>query len=361
LSRSATAEEIKAAFKKLAAQHHPDRNPDDPDSAHRFKEVNTAYQVLSDQNRRAMYDRFGHRAESSGSPFGAGGPFAGGVVDFSELNLDGVLGDILGVFGVGKGDKGDLRRTLEVTFEEAAFGCTKDVRYDRVITCHSCDGSGGAPGSPLETCDQCGGRGRVRLQQGLLPIAVERTCNKCRGRGRLVTNPCAECRGGGLVTESKTVNVTLPPGVAAGDVRLVNGGGNRPRPDKPAGDLELEVAVLPHPFFKRDGDDVTCGVPITFAQAALGAEIDVPMIDGRGKMRVPPGTQPGTTLRVRGKGIPKRSGMGRGDAHVTVQVEVPSQLTAKQRELVEQLGRELGEDVQPLRRTFAEKLRGLFE
>src|SRR4051812_29039814 len=188
VSKGASPEEIKAAFRKLASQHHPDRNPDDPKAGARFKEINAAYQVLSDPQRRAMYDRFGHRAEESGSPFASGGPFAGGVVDFSEISVDGFLGDILGVFGVGKGDRGDLKRELEITFEEAAFGTTKTMRYDRIVSCGDCKGSGSAPGSKADTCSACNGRGRVRFQQGILPIAVERVCQRCKGRGTVVTN-----------------------------------------------------------------------------------------------------------------------------------------------------------------------------
>jgi molecular chaperone DnaJ len=200
VSKGASPEEIKAAFRKLAAVHHPDRNPDDPKAGVRFKELNAAYQVLSDPQRRAMYDRFGHRAEESGSPFSSGGPFAGGVVDFSDIAIDGILGDLLGVFGVGRGDKGDLKRELEISFEEAAFGTTKSMRYARIISCADCRGSGSEPGTAPDTCSACNGRGRVRFQQGILPIAVERVCQRCKGRGTVVINPCNTCKGSGLVT-----------------------------------------------------------------------------------------------------------------------------------------------------------------
>jgi molecular chaperone DnaJ len=360
VSRTASPEEIKAAFRKLAAQHHPDRNPGDPKAAARFKEINAAYQVLSDPQRRAMYDRFGHRAEEPGSPFASGGPFAGGVVDFSEIAIDGILGDLLGVFGVGKGDRGDIKRELEVTFEEAAFGVTKTLRYDRVVSCGDCRGSGSAPGAIPETCGACNGRGRVRFQQGLFPIAVERLCQRCKGRGSVVTNPCSTCKGSGLVTSESTIEVTLPPGVEHGATKVISGAGNRPRPDRPAGDLELEIKVLPHPFFRRSGDDVLCSVPLTFPQVALGAEVEVPTLDGKGKVRVPPGTQPGTILRIRGKGMPRRTGVGRGDQRIEVTVEVPNNLTPRQRELIEQLAKELGEEVTPVRRGFMDKLKDLF-
>lgn len=360
VARTAAADDIKAAFRKLAAQHHPDRNPDDPRAASRFKEINAAYQVLSDPQRRQMYDRFGHRAEEPGSPFASGGPFQGGVVDFSDIAIDGILGDLLGVFGVGKGDRGDLKRELEVSFEEAAAGVTKTMRYDRVVSCGDCSGSGSAAGSRPETCGACNGRGRVRFQQGILPIAVERVCQRCKGRGSVVTNPCGGCKGSGLITNENTIEVTLPPGVEHGATRVVTGAGNRPRPDRPAGDLELEIKVLAHPFFRRSGDDVVCTVPLTFPQVALGAEVEVPTLDGKGKLRVPSGTQPGTTLRIKGKGMPRRGGIGRGDQRVEIAVEIPNALTDRQRELVEELAKELGEEVTPVRKGFMDKLRDLF-
>lgn len=360
VSRSANADEIKAAFRKLAAQHHPDKNPDDPKASIRFKEINAAYQVLSDPQRRSMYDRFGHRAEEPGSPFASSGPFAGGVVDFSEIAIDGILGDLLGVFGVGKGDRGDVKRELEVTFEEAAFGTTKSMRYDRIIACGDCRGSGSAPGTSPETCNVCNGRGRVRFQQGILPIAVERVCQHCKGRGSVVTQACAGCKGTGLISSENEIEVTLPPGVEHGATKVISGAGNRPRADRPAGDLELEIKVQPHPFFRRAGDDVLCSVPLTFTQVALGAEVEVPTLDGRGKLRVPAGTQPGTVLRIKGKGMPKRAGIGRGDQRIEVAVEVPSNLTQRQRELIEELAKELGEEVSPVRKGFMEKLRDFF-
>ena len=359
--REASPEEIKSCFKKLAAQYHPDRNPGDPLAHERFKEINLAYQVLSDENRRSLYDRLGHRAEEPGSPFGAGGPFAGGYVDISDIAIDGILGDLLGVFGVGKGDKGDLKRELEVTFEEAAFGCEKSMRYDRVVACNDCRGSGAASGTSPEACSACNGRGRVRLQQGILPIAVERTCSRCRGSGRTVRHACTSCRGSGLVTAAETLRVTIPPGVEAGSTKLVAGAGNKPRADRAPGDLEITINVAAHTFFKRSGDDVLCTVPITFTHAALGGEVEVPTLDGKGKMRIPAGTQPGTILRIKGKGVPRRGGMGRGDQRVEVAIEVPTQLTDRQRQLLEALAKELGEDVQPQQKSFMEKLRELFE
>jgi len=360
VARGASPEELKAAFRKLASQHHPDKNPDDSTAHIRFKEVNASYQVLSDPQRRAMYDRLGHTAESPGSPFSSGGPFAGGVIDMSDLNVDGILGDLLGVFGVGRGERGDVKQDLEITFEEAAFGCEKELSYTRVVSCSECRATGSAPGSVPETCGACDGKGRVRFQQGLLPIAVERTCSRCKGAGRIVTDPCLKCRGTALMSSSNSLTVTLPAGVIVGATKLVPGAGSRPRPDRTPGDLEITIRVRPHPFFRREGDDVHCQVPITFAQATLGSEVQVPTLEGKGKLRVPPGTQPGSVLRIKGKGIPHKVGVGRGDQQVEVAVEVPTQLTARQRELMEQLAKELGEDVQPIHKTFMEKLRDLF-
>lgn len=360
VSRTASADEIKSAFRKLASQHHPDKNPGDPLSAARFKELNSSYQVLCDPQRRAMYDRFGFRAEESGSPFSTGGPFAGGVVDISEIAVDGLLGDLLGVFGVGRGDKGDIKRELTISFEEAAFGCEKQLTYERIITCTDCRGTASAPGSIPENCSACQGKGRVRYQQGILPIAVERTCSRCKGTGKIITNPCTTCKGSGLITSTNKLMVTIPPGVEHDQTRMVSGVGNRPRSDRPAGDLEITIKVRPHPFFRRSGDDVGCQVPITFAQAALGGEVEVPTLDGKGKLRVPPGTQPGSVLRIKQKGIPRRAGMGRGDQLIEVTVEVPTSLTERQRGLLEELAKELGEDVLPQRKTFVEKLKDLF-
>jgi molecular chaperone DnaJ len=358
--RDAAPEDIKSAFKKLVGQYHPDRHPGDPTAHERFKEINLAYQVLSDENRRSLYDRLGHRAEEPGSPFGAGGPFAGGYVDISDIAIDGILGDLLGVFGVGKGDKGDIKRELEVSFEEAAFGCEKSMRYERVISCGDCQGSGAAPGTAPEACSACNGRGRVRFQQGIFPIAVERSCSRCRGSGRTVRHPCGACRGSGLVTATESLRVTIPAGVEAGATKLVTGAGNKPRPDRAPGDLEITITVQSHPFFRRSGDDVLCTVPVTFTHAALGGEVQVPTLDGKGNMRIPAGTQPGTVLRIKNKGMPRRGGMGRGDQRVEITIEVPTQLTERQRQLLEALAHELGEDVQPQQKSFMDKLRELF-
>jgi molecular chaperone DnaJ len=361
VDRSATQDELKSAFRRLASQHHPDKNPGDEGAQHRFKEINAAYQILSDPDKRAVFDRYGEAAMGSAGAQ-PGNPFAGGVpFDMSDLNLDGIFGDLLGALGIKVGDRGVLQKEVKISFEEAAFGCTKEIKYERVEACDGCGGTGSTPGSASERCPGCNGRGRVRMQQGVFPIAIERPCPRCHGAGNIVINPCVTCRGAGLVGgRVRTIEVTIPPGVENGATRVVERGGNVARADRPPGDLELTIRVAPHEFFRRMGDDVASALPITFAQAALGGELEIPTLDGKGKLRIPPGTQPGTVLRIKGKGIPRRVTGGRGDQLVEVTIEVPTQLTAAQKALIAKLAEELGESVQPQQATFMEKLRALF-
>ena len=358
--KDATPDELKAAFRKLAAKHHPDRNAGDDSAQDRFKEINTAYQILSDPKKRMMFDRFG-----AAGPGGMGNPFGGGVpFDFGDLGaagFDGVFGDLLNAFGFGgKADRGDIKKDVTVEFGESAFGCEKEISYERAEACDECKGSGSAPGSNTNVCTACNGRGRVRFQQGFLPMALERACSRCRGTGRVVVVPCSSCKGDGLVRKKKTILVQIPAGVEHNATHLVQRAGNVPRPGKNPGDLELVIKVRPHEFFKRSGDDIVCAVPITFPQATLGAEVEIPTLAGKGKLRVPAGTQPGTVLRIRGKGIPRKVVGGRGDQLVEVAVETPVHLTDRARQLIGELGEEIGTDVQPQQRTFLEKLRDLF-
>jgi molecular chaperone DnaJ len=354
VGREASDADIKTAFRRLAAQHHPDRNPGDPTAQHRFTELNLAHQILSDADKRSAYDRYGPSAFQSGGR----GP-GGDVMDFG--GIDEIFGDILGAFGFrGGGDRGDIRTTLSVSFEEAALGTSKELRYQRSDTCDNCRGNGGEPGTRIETCSACGGRGRVRFQQALFPLAMERACSRCKGTGSLPSTPCRKCSGKGLFNDARVLKVDVPAGIEHGATRVVDHGGNRTKPERPPGNLELLIEVAPHPFFRRTGDDVVCNVPITFVQAALGGEIEVPTLEGKITVRVPPSTQPGQVLRVRGKGIEHRLRSGRGDQLVEVAVEIPARLTPRARELIEELGRELGEDVQPQQQGFLEKLKGLF-
>jgi molecular chaperone DnaJ len=353
VGRDASEAEIKAAFRRLAAIHHPDKNPNDPEAGVRFKEANLAHQILSDPTKRAAFDRYGEAA------FRPGG--GGGGIDFGDMaGFEDLFGDLLGAFGIRTGDRGDLRKNLELSFEEAALGCEREISYERVDTCEGCAGRGAEPGTRLETCSACNGRGKVRFQQALFPIAVERPCSRCRGTGQMVITPCRVCGGKGLAKHERTLAVEIPAGIENGATRTENQAGNRLRLDKPPGNLELVIQVANHPFFRRVAEDVVCKVPISFAQAALGGEIDVPSLTGKIKLRVPPATQSGAVLRLRGKGFPYRLRTGRGDQLVEVSVEVPSQLSDRARALIEELGRELGEDVQPQQRSFVEKLRGLF-
>jgi molecular chaperone DnaJ len=356
--RGATEADIKTAFRQLGRQHHPDRNPDDAGAVQRFKEINAAYQILSDPKKRALYDRFG-AAGLGAARAGQGGPFQGVPIDLSDLNIDGIFGDLLDALGIRFGDRGDIQVELELGFEEAAFGCTKTIEYERLATCDRCRGTGAAAGSAMDTCRACQGRGRVRYQQGVFPIAVERSCSSCNGTGRVVATACEHCRGVGMLPTTTTVDVVIPPGIESGSTKRIERQGNMARKGR-TGDVEVVVQVRPHEFFRRSGDNVLCTLPITFAQAVLGDEIEIPTLDGKGIMRVPEGTQPGTVLRIRGRGIPKRVMGGRGDQLVEVQVEIPTELSPRQKELVMELARELGEAVQPQRRTFVDKLRALF-
>jgi len=358
LSRKATEADIKSAFRQLGREHHPDRNPGDAGAVQRFKEINAAYQILSDPKKRALYDRFG-AAGLGAARAGGGGPFQGVPIDLSEINIDGIFGDLLDALGIRFGDRGDIQAEVRLSFEQAAFGCTKTVSYDKVSSCKSCAGTGAAKGTSMGKCTACAGRGKVRFQQGVFPIAVERTCSRCNGTGSVVITPCDDCRGVGLRAAEAEIEISIPPGVEDGATRKLSGKGNAVR-NRRRGHLEVIVKVDPHDFFRRSGDNVVCSLPITFAQAVLGDEIEIPTLDGKGIMRIPGGTQPGTVLRVRGKGIPKRVMGGRGDQLVEVQVEIPTELNDNQKQLVMDLAKELGESVQPQRRTFMEKLRDLF-
>jgi molecular chaperone DnaJ len=357
LERGASGDEVKSAFRRLAQRFHPDKNPGDEGAQQKFKEINAAYQILSDPEKRAMFDRFGSAGGAAGG--GAGG-FGFDFSDFGNINMDGIFGDLLRGFGIRTGDRGDLKKEIVITFEEAAFGAEKELTYERTEPCKDCQGSGSAPNHQKETCPACLGRGRVRFQQGIFPVAIDRTCSRCHGTGRLVTHPCPGCRGAALVSVARTIEVTIPPGIEDGSTRTVERGGNTPRPGRPPGDLELVVSVAPHPFFKRAGDDVLCSVPISFVQAALGGELEVPTLEGKGKLKIPAGTQPGSVLRIKGKGIVRRARSGRGDQLVEVTVEVPTVLTTRQRELLQALAAELGDESKPREKGFVQKLKEFF-
>lgn len=351
VARDATDAEIKRAFRRLALAYHPDKNPEDRGAEERFKEANEAYAILSDPDKRAAYDRLGHAA------FGPPGSTVPGFSSMAEV-LDGFL-DLLGRKKRVPGR--DLRYTLEVSFEEAAFGATKTIRFPTRKECDVCSGSGarGGPGA-TRSCQLCGGRGEVRGKQGL--FTLPRMCTACGGTGKVVIESCPRCEGAGLLRIEREFIVKLPPGTEDGSVRRVPREGEPGRAGAAAGDLQVLIRVAPHPLFQRQGFDVLCEIPVSFAQAALGAQIDVPTLDGKVKMRVPDGTQSGRMFRLRGKGIPKGEGRPRGDQHVRVVVETPTHLTARQRELFEELARETGTAVgHPRTKNFLDKVRELFD
>ena len=357
VSKGASDDEIKKAYRKLAKKYHPDMNPGDKEAEAKFKEVNEAYSILSDSDKRARYDQFGHAGVDPN--FGAGGP-GGGFGGFDMGDID--LGDIFGsFFGGGFGgfggsssarrngpQKGEsLRASLTISFEEAAFGCEKEINLTRTEQCEACHGSGTEPGTTAETCPDCRGTGVVRVQQRTGGFAFSSTapCSRCRGTGKIIHTPCKACGGSGSVKKSKRVTVSIPAGIDDGQAISLRGQGNAGKNGGPAGDLIVAVHVKPHPQFHRDGTTVLYEQPVTFYQAVMGAELEIPTIDGKVKYNLPAGTQTGTTFRLRGKGIPELRGRGRGDQYVTVRVQVPTSLNGEQKEALRAFAEAMGEDV----------------
>lgn len=352
VDRSADASALKSAFRKLALQFHPDRNPGDAAAEERFKEAAEAYEVLNDPQKRSRYDQFGHAAFSGGG----GGP--GG---FSNVNINDIFGEIFGDFFGGqrsrRGVGADLRYNLEISFEEAALGCEANLTIPRSKACDACAGTGSKTQS-RRTCPSCGGAGEVRFTQGF--FAVSRTCSACGGSGQTVVDPCRNCQGAGQVESSATLTVKIPPGVDTGTrVRLAGEGEAGPAGGSP-GDLYVVIHVKEHAIFVREGTEVLCEVPISFAQAALGAHLEVPTLDGKAKLKIPGGTQTGRMFRLKGKGIARLQGSGRGDQHVRVVVETPTELNHEQRELLEKFAAACGENVNPQAKGFFEKVKQLF-
>jgi molecular chaperone DnaJ len=365
VARTASDTEIKSAYRKLAMKHHPDRNPGDHAAEEQFKQCAEAYAILADPDKRAAYDRFGHAGVSSAA--GAGGGFDPSV--FAEF---GDLGDILGnmfgfgdLFGGGRrrgGPQrgGDLRYDLEITFEESARGAETTIQIPRQESCDTCHGTGAAPGTSPTQCSQCRGQGQVRFQQGFFTVA--RTCPLCRGTGRMITKPCQTCRGEGRVTKDRKITVKIPPGIANGQQLRLQGEGEGGSAGGPAGHLYVVIHVREHEFFRRDGMNLFCEILVNFTTVALGGEVQVPTLDGSENVKVPEGTQTGTTLRLRGKGMPDVGGKGRGDLFATVQVVTPKKLTREQRALVEQLSKVLPkEQFRPRPREDEQDERNLFD
>lgn len=354
IERNAESDEIKRAYRRVAIQYHPDRNPDDDDAEERFKEASEAYSVLSDADKRRRYDRMGHAAFAGGT-----GPGGFEQVDFGGVAeiLEGLIGEMFGGRRRKQRSGRDINYDLEVTFEEAALGAEKTVQVERPSSCETCEGSGAEPGTKPDPCPACGGKGTVRYQRGL--FSASRECQACTGSGLKIDHPCETCRGSGLVTRQEEVTVRIPPGVEDGSVRTLSGAGEHTRHGK--GDLHVYVRVRPHPLFTRDRADVRCTVPISFPQAVLGTTVEVPTLHGKVNMKVPGGTQSGKTFRLRGKGIPVLGGAGKGDQMVEVLVEVPEKINTKQRRLLEELAEEFGVDTHPQQKSFLDKLKALFD
>ena len=361
--KTATEVEIKSAYRKLAIKHHPDKNPGDHTAEDKFKECSEAYAVLADPEKRALYDRYGHAGVTSA----AGAGFDPNVFNGFE-DILGNLGDIFGfgdLFGGGRrrgGPQrgGHLRYDLEITFEESARGAETTILIPRQESCETCHGTGAAAGSTPTTCPQCRGQGQLRTQQGFFTVA--RTCPQCRGAGRVITTPCVTCHGAGRVARERKIKVKIPPGIATGQQLRVQGEGEGGSAGGPAGDLFVAVHVQEHDFFRRDGVNLFCEIPVNFTTLALGGEIHVQTLDGIEKVKVPEGTQTGTTLRLRGKGMPDVSGRGKGDLFATVQVLTPKKLTREQRALLDQLAKVLpAEEFEPRPREDQQDERNLFD
>ena len=352
--REALPEEIKKAYRRLAHQFHPDKNPGDKKAEDRFKEIGEAYEVLSTPEKRETYDRFGH----------AGAPQRG-FEGFSGFEGFGSVFDDLfeGFFGGGRGRAAayrgaDLRYNLEIPFGEAVEGGQREVTIPRLEACPTCKGTGAKPGTQRSTCRACRGSGQVRYSQGFLTIS--QPCGRCGGEGWVLESPCGTCRGQGQVRLERTIAVKIPAGVETGTRLKLSGEGEAGTRGGPAGDLYVVLTVQDHPLFARQGDDLFCEVPVSFVQAALGAELEIPTLSGRARIKIPPGAQSGTEFRLRGKGVPNVRGYGRGDLVVRILVEVPMRLTPRQRELLEEYARLENGDGHPQASRFWEKVKGLF-
>lgn len=361
-SRGASDEEIKKAYRKLAKENHPDLHPGDHAAEARFKEIGEAYAILSDADKKARYDQYGHAGVDPN--FGAGGGFGGDGFDFGDL------GDIFGsFFGGGFGGSGrranpnapqrgeSIRQGIAISFEEAAFGCEKEVSVDRTEPCDTCHGSGCANGSTPEVCSECHGSGQVqvRRQTPMGTFATSAPCQKCGGKGKIIHQPCSECHGNGSLRRRRTISASIPAGIDNGQAISIRGQGHAGRNGGPAGDLLISVTVRPHELFRREGTSVLCDAPITYHQAVLGAELEIPTIDGKVKYDLPEGTQSGTTFRLKGKGIPALNGRGRGDQYVTVYIETPRNLNKEQKEALRKFGETLGEGNYEERKKFFKK------
>lgn len=356
--RNASDAEIKKAYRKLALRHHPDKNPDDDEAEARFKEVAEAYEVLADPSKRARYDQFGHPDE------GGAGSYGGGGFDFHS-HVDDLFSEIFGdMFGHRRprgprAERGeDLRYNLTIDFQEALFGAVKEIQIPLLRLCDACAGTGARRGTTPSACPECKGRGRLRMQQGF--FTIERECSRCDGSGKIVADPCPDCSGHGEVERLRSLSLNIPPGVDNGTRLRLTGEGSAGRHGGPPGDLYVVLSVREHPLFTRHGADVVCDVPISFVQAALGAEIEAPTLEGSARVQIPPGTQHGAVLTLKGKGGPRGRLGGRGDQKIVVALEVPRRLSPRQAELLREFQSLQEEGAEPGVTRFWEKVKKLF-
>ncbi len=349
VDRNATADEIKKAYRKLALKHHPDKNQGDGESEERFKEINEAYEVLCDEEKRAAYDRFGHEGVGAGAQ---GGGYGFG---FSDIFND-FFGDIFSHSNKKTRQRRgeDLRYAVKIKFEEAIFGVTKEIKFNRYEKCASCDGTGAKKGTKPVVCPVCKGTGEIRQQQGF--FTVSRTCYKCKGEGEFIENPCPVCKGEGRVIKERKLDIKIPAGIDDGNRLKVSGEGASGFYGGPHGDLYVDIIVEPHNIFKRSNNDIFVTVPISFAQAALGCEIDVPTVDGKATIKIPSGTQNGTQFTLKGRGAARLNSGIKGNEYVNIVVETPTNLTLKQKRLLEEFAHESGEETHPLKKSFIDKI-----
>lgn len=349
ISQNASEEEIKKSYRRLAVEYHPDRNPGNKEAEEKFKELSEAYSVLSDPKKRSTYDRFGH--SGVGQEFG----FEQGFSGFSDI-FDNIFGDI---FGAPSRQGADARYDLDITFEEAAFGCEKEIVFKKEAFCGTCRGSGAKPGSSPKTCRQCNGTGQTRLNQGFFTLT--RTCTRCYGKGVMIEEKCSDCRGHGQVRKDHAVSVKIPAGIDTGQRLRLKGEGMVANRGGESGDLYVVIRVAEHPFFKRAEEHVVLELPITFVQASLGAQLEVPTLNGPHEVKIPAGTQFGDMIRLKGKGIKRLNGSGSGDQLIKIGIETPKHLTGNQKELLRQFEKSMDVESQPLTSRFWQKLKETFQ
>jgi molecular chaperone DnaJ len=365
VQRNASEADLKKAYRRLAMKYHPDRNPGSKEAEEKFKEAKEAYEVLTDPQKRAAYDQFGHAGVNPGA---AGGRDAGFGFGSGSGNFSDIFGDVFGdIFGGGRAGSrvyrgADLQYNLEIGLEEAVNGVEVKIRVPKMDVCGVCDGSGARPGTQPEICTTCNGIGQVRMQQGF--FSIQQTCPRCHGSGKVITTPCAECGGGGRVKQHKTLSVKVPPGVDTGDRIRLSGEGEAGQNNGPAGDLYVQINVRPHPIFTREDSHLICTVPVGITMAALGGEVEVPTLDGRVKLKIPPETQTDRIFRIKGKGVKPVRGSARGDLLCRVTVETPVNLSTQQKELLRQfeaLSRKDGKRHAPQESDWGDKVRKFFE